>query len=52
MAVAPGLSRGGRTLPGMHRLGSELAERAAGDEMALEIEGVVNRRMDAEEALR
>jgi hypothetical protein len=33
------------------RLGPELAESSAGDEMALEVERVVNGRMDGEEAL-
>jgi hypothetical protein len=36
----------------MHRLRSEKTKCAAGDAMALEVEGIVNGGMGAEEALR
>jgi hypothetical protein len=36
----------------LHRLGSEDPKRAAGDEVALNVEGVVNRSMGGQEALR
>jgi transposase len=47
-----GLSGGiSRDLPLPCRVGSEEAQRTAGDEMALEVKGVVNGGMDVEEAL-
>jgi hypothetical protein len=52
IADPAGLSRGGRTLPSMRRRRSELAQRTAGDEVALEVEGVVNCGMEGEETLR
>ena len=39
-------------LPTRSRFGSEPAQRGSGDEMALKIEGVVDRRLHAEEELR
>jgi len=42
---------GGRNLPGMSRFGPEAPKGAAGDEMALKIERVVNRSMHREKAL-
>ena len=40
-----------RCVPLLHRLGSEEAQRAAGDQMALNIERVVDGGMQSEEAL-
>ena len=43
--------RSGGKLPGMHRLGPEGPKRAAGDEVALKVERVVNRGVSGQEAL-
>ncbi len=45
------LGRSGRNLPGMRRLGPEGPKRAAGDEVALDIERVVDRSMHREKPL-
>lgn len=39
-------------LPWLHGLGPEQAERAAGEDMALKVEGVVDGGMNGQEALR
>jgi hypothetical protein len=41
----------GRVLPGLHRLGPESPKGAAGDEVALKVERVVNWSMHREKAL-
>src|SRR5215472_13690057 len=46
-----GSGRNGRSLPVRHRFGSELSQGRAGDEVALEVEGVVDGSVDAEKAL-
>jgi hypothetical protein len=43
--------RSGRVLPRLHRLGPEGPKRAAGDEVALKVERVVDRSMHREKAL-
>jgi hypothetical protein len=43
--------RSSRVVPSLHRLGPEGPERAAGDEVALQGERVVDWSMDREEAL-
>jgi hypothetical protein len=42
---------GGRALPLLRCLSPEQAQRATGDEVTLQIERIVDRGMDAEEAL-
>ena len=42
----------GRVLPLLHGFDPEETQRAAGDEMALEVEGVVDGGMNGQEALR
>src|SRR5262245_23395069 len=46
-----GSGRSGRSLPVRYRFGSELSQGRSGDEMALEVEGVVDGGVDAEKAL-
>jgi hypothetical protein len=40
------ISRRGRGRPRRHRLASESAKRAAGDEVALDVDGIVHGSMD------
>jgi hypothetical protein len=42
---------GDRSLPVRHRFGSELPQKRSGDEMALQVEGVVDGGMEAEKPL-
>jgi len=42
----------GRSLPILKRFASESAERIAGDEMALDVEGVLDRGVNGQEPLR
>src|SRR5215469_2005369 len=51
-ATANSISRlGDRSLPVRHRFGSEFPQGRSGDEMALQVEGVVDSGMDAEKPL-
>jgi hypothetical protein len=42
----------GHLPPLLHRFGAELTKRAAGDQMALRVEGVVNGGMGGQKSLR
>ncbi len=48
----PRSCRSGRIPPLLHRLGTELSERAAGDQMALRVEAVVDGGMGRQKSLR
>ena len=48
----PRSCRCGRIPPLLHRLGAELSERAAGDQMALRVEGVVDGGVGGQKSLR